>query len=121
MIEKSPDGRAPVSVTMSGDKGDQKSSSTGIIIEDITGKAQPPKQNVGGYVQSHKLLSELHDVSNSSIAKKGEINMSEPVDRELIHEREKTREEKIMELAATVGSTLDRPSIPYDEDLEGLD
>ena len=115
------DGQAPFSVSMTGNKPASQSS-TGIVIEDITDQAKDSTtSDHGGLVKSHKLLSELQDVADCSIVKKGEINMSEPIDRELIHKKEKTREEKIMELAATVGSTVDRPSVPFDEDLEGLD
>lgn len=75
-----------------------------------------------GDVQSQKLLTELQDIADFGFCERGEINPSAVVADE-VEQREKTREEKIMELAATVGTTSSEAAadVPYDEDLEGLD
>ena len=71
-------------------------------------------------LKSQRLISELDEIHEIGFSRKQEINPSVIV-REEVEEREKTRESKISELAASVGSTAKPNSAFYDEDLEGLD
>ena len=83
-------------------------------IKDMTPLSQPDPDTV----QSQEFLAQLEVVRESAPAKKGVIGIPE-----VVKERsEMTVEEKIWDLAANVGSTLDRRgSHQHDDELEGLD
>ena len=73
-------------------------------------------------LKSQRLMTELDEMNEIGFSRREEINPSVIV-REEVEEREKTRETKISELAASVGKTdtTKTNSAFYDEDLEGLD
>ena len=88
-----------------------------MTIEDVTDQtASLSTDSTGDHLQSHTLLAELADISASPVAQKGELSA---VDGAEVARREKTREEKIWELAETLGATTD--SLPYDPEMEGQD
>ena len=102
---------------------------TRLVIDDVTdadtpaaGAGDAPQQRplTQSGLQSHKLLSDLTEMSDLGFSARGEIDPSVLIPEE-VERKEKDREEKIMELATTAGSTPTASYIPYDEDLEGLD
>ena len=106
---------------------DPTAESTRLVIDDvsqpdaaISRDVTPQRPITQGDLKSQKLLSELEEIADVGFSARGEINPSVLVPEE-VEMKEKSREEKIMELAATAGATAVDSNIPYDEDLEGLD